>query len=204
VTAERRTELNAADAKAISQFVEKAFAGGDVDRLMLATTRELVKAGAPSHVLRGLSQLGAIIAIHKETENCADEKRLALLRAALALVRADTPPEQIFPLVELYRDLRGGSGKKRRKLGLRTALATFSAAVTMLKKGRTVEAVIAEIATPNGISRKELKNFRNRLNRGLAPPGAVSAYQHALAYMEGMNKTELMNHLAQVSKRFCT
>jgi hypothetical protein len=199
---ERRTGLNAADAEAITKFLEKVFAGGEPQRLALAATRELVKGGAPAHVLRGLSQLAAIVAIHKETENCTDESQLALLRAQLAMVAADTPPEEIFPLADLYNDLRGGTGRKRRKLGLRVTLATFSAAVTILKKGRTVDAVIAEIATPHGINRQELKNFRNRLNRGLGHPREVGRYQYALAYMQGMTQAELMTHLAQVSKRF--
>jgi hypothetical protein len=201
---ERRTELNAADAEAITKFLEKVFAGGDPHRLALAATRELVKGGAPPHVLCGLGQLAAIVAIHKETENCTDERQLALLRAQIASVAADRPPEEIFPLADLYNDLRSESGRKRRKLGLRATLAIFSAAVTILKEGRTVDAVIAETATPNGINRKELKNFRNRLNRGLAHPREVFRYEHALAYMEGMTTGELMAHLAQVSKRFCT
>ena len=44
---ERRTELNAADAEAITKFLEKVFAGGNPQRLALAATRELVKGGAP-------------------------------------------------------------------------------------------------------------------------------------------------------------
>ena len=83
---ERRTELNAADAEAITKFLEKVFAGGDPHRLALAATCELVKGGAPAHVLRGLGQLAAIVAIHKETENCTDERQLALLRAQIASV----------------------------------------------------------------------------------------------------------------------
>jgi hypothetical protein len=40
-----------------------------------------------------------------------------------------------------------------------------------------VDDVIAEVATPNGIDRKDLKNFRNRLNRGRAHWRDENAYQ---------------------------
>jgi hypothetical protein len=170
--------------------------------LALTTTRELVKSGAPSAVLRGLSQMLALITIQREIEKCTDEK--PLLRAQFALVEADTPPEQIFPLANLRNDLRRGRGNERRELGLRSTLAIFSAAVTILKKGRTVDVAIAEIATPNGINRKQLKNFRNRLNRGRANSGDVFAYRYALAYMEGMTRVELISHVARVAERFCT
>jgi hypothetical protein len=183
---------------------EASKGGNDPHRLALTTTRELVKSGAPSAVLRGLSQMLALITIQREIEKCTDEKQLALLRAQFALVEADTPPEKIFPLANLRNDLRRGRGNKRRELGLRSTLAIFSAAVTILKKGRTVDVAIAEIATPNGINRKQLKNFRNRLNRGRANSGDVFAYRYALAYMEGMTRVELISHIARVAERFCT
>jgi hypothetical protein len=153
--------------------------------------------------MRAVSQFIAIAAADKRIEKCTDEKLLALLRAQRALLEANAPPEQIFPLADLYRSL-SCNGKKRRKLGTRCTLAIFSAAVTVLKMGRLVDDVIAEVATPNGINRKELKNFRDRLNRGLAHSGDESVYRTALAYMESMTRAELMSHLAEVSVRFCT
>ena len=131
-----------------------------------------------------------------------DEKQLALLNAQISLIASGTPPEEIFPLADLYNDLQGRNGKRLRRMGLRTTLAVFSAAVTILRKGRAVDAIIAEIATPNGLSRKEIKNFRDRLNRGLASPSAVGVYREALAYMGRMTETEIRDHLANVARSF--
>jgi hypothetical protein len=205
MTVKRRAEVTVADLQAVVQFVMEASKGGnDPGRLLITATRELVKSGAPPAVLRVLSQMMAIVTFRREIEKRKDEKKLALLRAQLALVADDTPSEQIFPLADLYNDLRRGSGKKPRRIGLRNALTVFSAAVTILKKGRTVDAAIAEIATPNGLNRKQIKNFRDRLNRGLAKPSDEFGYRHALAYMEGMTRAELISHVAQVAKQYCT
>ena len=62
--------------------------------------------------------------------------------------------------------------------------------------------MIAEIATPNGISRKELKNFRDRLNRGLSDEASTSAYKAALSGFEKMTKAEILAHLGRASVKF--
>jgi len=203
MTIKPRDEVTVADIEVILPFIAQVNAGGDLHRLGAAVSQELVKIGTPPALKRAVSQFITIAAIDKRIEKCTDEKLLALLRAQRALLEADAPPEQIFPLADLCRSL-SGNGKKRRKLGTRCTLAIFSAAVTVLKKGRRVDDVIAEVATPSGINRKELKNFRDRLNRGLAHSSDESAYRTALAYMESMTRAEIMSHLAGVSVRFCT
>jgi hypothetical protein len=47
MTAERRTEANAADAGVLLEFADKVRAGGDPSRLQDAAMRELVSGGAP-------------------------------------------------------------------------------------------------------------------------------------------------------------
>jgi hypothetical protein len=153
---------------------------------------------------RALGQLEAIKALGEEMQQCRDERQLALLKAARTLVVIGAPPEEIMPLIEFYRELVNGRGKKRRKLSVRCGLASFAEAVTVLKKGRPVDDVIAEVALPNGIDRKELRNLRDRLNRGLADQASVAAYKAALRGFEGMARAEIMSVLARTAKRFCT
>jgi hypothetical protein len=146
------------------------------------------------------SQLTFLIVIDEQLESCTDELQRTLLNAMRALAEAGAPVEEIMPLVDLYSGK--GPGKKRRKVGLRCTLAIYSAAVTALKKGRPIDAVIAEVATPNGISRKELKNFRDRLNRGLADAASMNAYKSALSSCEKMTKAEILSFLARTRERF--
>jgi hypothetical protein len=146
------------------------------------------------------SQLTLLAVIDERLETCTDETQRGLLKAMRALAEVGSPSEVIMPLVDLY--FAKGPGKKRRKIGLRCTLAVFSAAVTILKKGHPVDAVIAEVATPNAISRKELKNFRDRLNRGLADAASVNAYKAALNAFEKMTKAEILSFLARTSERF--
>jgi hypothetical protein len=132
---------------------------------------------------------------------------LALFKAARAMIAANARPEEIFPLIEMHRELGGGKkprGKKPRKLAHRSELATFAAAVTILKRGRRVDEIIAEVATPNGIDRKELKNFRDRLNRGLINDGSGQVYRLMLATFKRMTRAEIMSVLSRTSERFCT
>jgi len=89
----------------------------------------------------------------------------------------------------------GAPGKKTQSVSRRIALAAFAAAITTLKDGRRVDEVISEIATANGVSRKELKNFRDRLNRGRADKYAFGAYKIWLSKFEGMPKAEIMIRL---------
>ena len=65
-----------------------------------------------------------------------------------------------------------------------------------------VDDVIAEVATPNGISRKELKNFRDQLNRGLSDDASANAYKAAFSGFEKMTKAEILAHLARASVKF--
>ena len=95
-------------------------------------------------------------------------------------------------------------GKKPRKFGQLAVLSTFAAAVTVLKKGRTVDATIAEIATPSGLSRKDIKNFRDRINRGLVHDGSEVNYKMMVIWFQRIPRTEIMETLSYVAKRFCT
>jgi hypothetical protein len=102
---------------------------------------------------------------------------VAILEAMIALHELGAPHEKIEPLkktVTLFLDDLNQSdavnGKKPMRLSRRVALSAFAAAVTVLKREKCVEAAIAEVAVPNGVDRKEIKNFRDRLNRGRADP----------------------------------
>jgi hypothetical protein len=119
------------------------------------------------------------------------------------MVELDAPAERFMPLAEVCQDLVRGK-RKRRSAGVRTTLAAFSAAVTVLKKGRLVEDVIAELATPNGINRGELTRFRDRLHRGKADVESTKSYELALALFEGRSKSEIAAILSEMKKRFCT
>jgi hypothetical protein len=185
--------------------------GRDPEPLTYAEVVALIDAGAPSGIVREVSRLGAILAVDKRiketNESGGSEKDLALLKAARAMLAANAPPEDIFPLIEMQREIGGGrkpKGRKPRRMAYRTALATFAAAVTILKKGRRIEDVIAEVATPSGIDRKELKNFRDRLNRGLVQDGSVRVYRVMLATFRRLTRSEIMSVLSRTRERFRT
>jgi hypothetical protein len=153
-------------------------------------------------LLKAKAQLELVASVNAQLEKCADERKRAILIAIRTLAEAGAPSEDIFPLSDLLSDIGGRKGKKPRKSTLRCKLAAFSAAVTALKKEQTVDAVIAEIATPHGMSRKELKNFRDRLNRGLADGGSVVCYKSFLSIFRKMSKAEIMSILARVSAKW--
>jgi hypothetical protein len=181
--------------------------GGDPEPLTHAAVLALAEAGAPAGMVREVSRLAAIVAVDEKIKQAGrTERGSALFKAARAMLVANAPPEEIFPLIEMQRDLGGGGkksrGRKPRKLSYRTTLATFAAAVTILKKGRTVAAAIAEVATPNGIDRKELKNFRDRLNRGLVNDGSKEVYRLMLATFKSMPRDKIMSVLSRTSGRF--
>jgi hypothetical protein len=169
-----------------------------LDNRVLAMFRALCRGGAPPELARGLSIERFIAQLDHAMRGCTDPQELAVLRGTRALADDGVPAEDIFPLAALRRGMNGRSGKRPDLKNIVT-LSIFSAAVTVLKKGSTVSAAIAEVATPNRISRKDLKNFRDRLNRGRAGPCASAAYRTALTYMEGMTKAELLAHLSRVS-----
>jgi hypothetical protein len=143
------------------------------------------------------ARLTFLVVIQEKLETCTDDVQRGLLNAMLVLAESGATSEVIMPLVDLYSDQ--GTGKKRRKVALRCTLAIFSAALTALKAGRMVDDVIAEVATPNGIGRKELKNFRDRLNRGLSDEASANAYKAALSGFKKMTKAEILTHLARAT-----
>jgi hypothetical protein len=134
----------------LDRWLKDLEAGGDKPELSLAAVMALAEAGAPLAMTREVARL-ACIAVHNKINHAGwSERELALFNAARAMLVANIRPENILPLVEAQRDLRKPKGRKPRKLSYRMALSTFAAAVTVLKKGRTVDATIAEIATPHG------------------------------------------------------
>jgi hypothetical protein len=194
--------------RVLDQWLTALRAGGDYETLTSAALFALAEAGAPSDVMREVSRLGAIAAIDKKIKRGKwSEKDLALFTAARSMLVSNAPPEEIMPLMEIQSEHAAGGrkgGKKPRKLRYRTALAVFAAAVTAMKSGRRVDDVIAEVATPNGINRKELKNFRDRLNRGLIDGGPKAVYRLTLAGFQRMTRAEIMSVLSRTSERFCT
>jgi hypothetical protein len=195
--------------RVLDQWLTALRAGGDRETLTSTALFALAEAGAPSDITREVARLGAIAAVDKKIKQGEwSENDLALLKAARTMLVANTPPEEIMPLIEIQRDHTGGgrkrSGRKPRKLSYRTALAIFAAAVTTMKSGQLVDDVIAEVATPNGIDRKELKNFRDRLNRGLIDGGPKRVYRLTLAAFQRMTRAEIMSVLSRTSERFCT
>jgi len=85
------------------------------------------------------------------------------------------------------------------------ALAAFAAAVTVLKKKNGVEAAIANVALPHRVDRKEIKNFRDRLNRGRTDPMSDHMYRSYLADYESMTTAEIMVDLEKLAEcYFCT
>jgi hypothetical protein len=180
-------------------------AGEDPHQITRQVEKDLIEAGAPIDVVTEVARLGAIATIDKKLKLTGwDEKQVALFKAQRAMLAAQTPVEETFPLIELHRDLRVDGGAKPRKLGYRVTLAVFAAAVTVLKTGQTVDEAIAEIATPNGIDRKDIRNYRDRLNRGLVTDGTQETYKLILAAFKKMPRAEMMAILARTAQRFCT
>ena len=157
--------------------------------------------GIKAAILRAEAKLTALASLDSRLQKCVDEQQLTLLNAIRELIVADVPPLKILPLVDMWSNLARPNGKRRRKLRDRLELAMLAAAVTVLKKGRTVDAAIAEVATLNGSSRKDLKNFRDRLNRGLADCNSMNLYKLGLRIFEEMTKAEMIAHLARLTAR---
>ena len=186
----------------LDRWLKDLEAGGDKAELSYAAVMALAEAGAPPEMTRDLARL-ACIAVHDKKINQAgwSERELALFNAARAMLVANIRPENILPLLEAQRDLRKPKGKKPRKFSHSLALSTFAAAVTALKEGSTVDAAIAEVATPNGISRKDIKNYRDRLNRGLVND---ASYRVMVATFRGLTREQIISYLSRTAERFCT
>jgi hypothetical protein len=131
----------------------------------------------------------------------------ALVQALGVLIELDAPPEVVEQLKGLCRELmnkigtevyRGSPGKKPRDWTLRLVLAASSAAVTVLKNGRGVDAAISRVAVSAGVDRKELKSFRNRLNRGLGGHFA-RPYNRYLSDFAGMTEAQIIESLDNLS-----
>ena len=75
-------------------------------------------------------------------------------------------------------------------------MAAMSAAVTVFKSGQSVDAAIAEIAVAHGVNRKELRNFRDRINRGRADRSSRYIYEKFLRKFKGMTKPQIMAEVA--------
>ena len=106
-------------------------------------------------------------------------------KAILNLVERGASQEDVAPLFDVITDiadevfarhLDGRPGKKPMNFSRRAALSGFAAAATVLKEGRTVDDVIAELAIPNRVDRKEVGNFRDRINRGVIDKDMYTEY----------------------------
>lgn len=148
-----------------------------------------------------------------EADDRTERHVRALVAAAVFLIQAKAPSETISALIEIIDDLLdtsamswtvGHPGKKPQKFTHRVAMARFAAAVTVLKRERGIEGAIADVATANNISRKGIKTFRDRLNRGRADYPSSMAYKSALADYESKSKAEIMLNLRVWAKRICT
>lgn len=191
--------------RALDQWLNALQSGGDPEPSTHTAVMALTEAGAPLGMVREVSRLAAIVAVDKKIKQGGwSDKDLALFNAARAMLVANTPPKEIMPLIELQRDIGKPKGRKPRKLSYRIALTTFAAAVTVLAKGQMVDAAIAEVATPNRISRKDIKNLRDRLNRGLVSDGTVATYEMMVAMFRRLTREEIMSVLSRTSGRFCT
>jgi hypothetical protein len=136
----------------------------------------------------------------------------AVMDALLTLSESGAPPEKLEPLKKaltiLFNDLeesKAVNGKKPMRVSRRVALAAFAAAVTVLKRDRGVAAAIADVAVPHGVDQKDIKNFRDRLNRGRADPMSDHIYKFWLADFESMPRAEIMAQLDHLARGcFCT
>ena len=63
-----------------------------------------------------------------------------------------------------------------------------------------MEAAIAGVAVSNGVDRKEIKNFRDQLNRGRADLMSDHMYRSYLADYESMTVAEIMVDLEKLAK----
>jgi hypothetical protein len=143
----------------------------------------------------------------RETADQRTERHLRALRAVAGALRAADAPEHIIHALDVIRfeilfDLADTleadaviNGRKPMRLSGRLALAAFAAAVTVLKKERGVASAIADVAVPHGVDQKELKNFRDRLNRGRADRWSDYMYKLVLAKFEKKPKARIMSTL---------
>jgi hypothetical protein len=127
---------------------------------------------------------------------------MKLLEVAKYLQVHGAPLDMKLSLAEIASEFMDASretrGRRPRKLWYLATLAVFAAAVTVLKKERGVEGAIADVATPYGIGRKELKNFRQRLNRGRADTLLAGAYRLSVAKFETMSKADIFVFLSKI------
>ena len=138
---------------------------------------------------------------------------LAVANAMLALIELgarweiiEALKKNVLTLINDVNHSEAVNGKKPMRLSRRVGLAAFAAAVTTVKKERGVAAAIAEVAVPHGIEQKEIKNFRDRLNKGRTDPMSAYMYKSYLADYQAMTKTEIMGDLKKLVKggAFCT
>jgi hypothetical protein len=100
---------------------------------------------------------------------------------------------------EILDALMPPSGRKSRKVAYRYALATFAAGVTALTKGRGIGAAIAAVGVRGGVTRKELKNFRDRLIRKRADILSYYFYESSVAAFAQKSTDEILAVLQKIT-----
>jgi hypothetical protein len=129
----------------------------------------------------------------------------ALLFAIAFLEAHNAPPESVYLLFDLYNVLKRRGGNPPRPTGTRHKLAVLAAAVTALKPWYVVDAAVAEVATRGKADRKEIRNFRNCINRGKARSDDAECYSRALAIFNGKPKSEILAAVKREgSNHICT
>ena len=132
----------------------------------------------------------------------------ALLEAAKALEKQNPSSDAFVALLEIATAVLDASetsrrtGRKPRRWTYQLMMTAFAAAVTALaKKHGSVEGAIAEVATRNGLNRKDLKNFRTRLLQGRADGVLIHHYKEWIAVLKATPSADMMQIISILGGR---
>ena len=129
----------------------------------------------------------------------ANRQLRALSEAAKVLAKQSPSSVGLVALLDIATDILDRSetsrrtGRKPRRWTYRLMMTAFAAAVTALaKEYGSVERAIADVATRNGLNRKELKNFRTRLLQCRADGVLIGHYEEWNAMLKAHPTADMM------------
>jgi hypothetical protein len=132
----------------------------------------------------------------------------ALLEAAKALAKQNPLSDALVPLAEMATVALDASetsrrtGRKPRRWTYQLMMTAFAAAVTALAKEHgSVERAIADVATRNGLNRKDLKNFRTRLLQCRADGVLIDHYKEWSAVLKATPTADMMQIISILGGR---
>lgn len=135
------------------------------------------------------------------------QARDALRAGVVSPALADALSEILEDMLDSEFAAQAAQGRKPRPMSWRLSMAVFSAAVTALKGSGSVDTALAIVARAGGVSKGELRTFRDRINRGLADSDTFTSYTDYLKILRHATPAEIERHVTANAKRlrdFCT